>query len=216
MIILKNISGDVLQLHVHEFAIDEEIAVDSSWYVDNVVCAIMQGAIQVINQVGAIENKLDQVEWLRGNKPLLVASLPEAQPFALPSYRTKRTAVDSIAQCPRGESTPIDYRLLSERYIHGGSLFGRNVELGDYVTADLMDLDGVIPEQYRPVLCEDWPIVARYIEKEFVSPCGKHDINTYPLNAKIAQGLYLRITFHAINVGADREIAVNYYLTKKL
>jgi hypothetical protein len=145
-----------------------------------------------------------------------VTSLPEPQPFAVPSYRTKRTAVDNIAQCSAGQETTIDYRITEERYIHGGCLFGKNVELGDYVTADLMDLDGVIPEPYRPLLCENWPLIARYIEKEFVAPCGQHVIDTYPLNAKITVGLYLRITYHAINIGQPREIAVNYYLTKKL
>jgi len=153
--------------------------------------------------------------------PVEVTSLPEPQPFAVPAYRTKRAATASLATCAANASATIDYLLTAERYVTGGKLIVENAVLGDYITAEVYDTDSVIPSPYRAAMCEAWPSVGKYIEKEWIDTSGggstfSHEINTYPLNAKITAGLYLRVTYNAVNSGSTRNIAVNYYLTKKL
>lgn len=145
--------------------------------------------------------------------------LGESQPFSIPAYRTKLNAIDSIKTVPINTSLDIDFKLTEERYVTGGALIIENAEMGDYFTAEVMDLDGIIPAPYRPYICENYPSIAKYVEKSFVEIKGQYTtlkIDTYPLNAKISANLYLRLTYFAINAGVNRNIALNYNLTKKL
>jgi hypothetical protein len=148
--------------------------------------------------------------------------LPEPEPFAKPTYRTKRNATASLINVAPGESQTIDYILPAERYVSGGALIVKNAQLGDYITASVYDgyMGGVIPVPYRASLAEAWPVVGLYIEKEWVTVSGnlisRHTIDTYPLNAKISAGLMLRVTYHACAEGEARTVAINYTLTKKL
>lgn len=145
-----------------------------------------------------------------------ISSAPEQLPFAQPTYRTKRDATNDLVTIAPGTSEVIDYQLTAERYVQGGQLLIENAKLGDYITAEVYDKDGIIPTPYRAALCEAWPSVAQYIVKEWISPAGDHIINTYPLNAKITAGLYLRVTYFATSDGESRKAAITYYLTKKL
>lgn len=156
---------------------------------------------------------------------VIIQSLPEPAPFAQPTYRTKMDAIPNIVSIEPNTTSNIDFLMSSEKYVSGGELVIENAEFGDYVVARVQDIDGVIPSQYR-ASCENWPIVNTYIEKSFVSvkmpgtlqqgaiTCSK--IDTYPLNAKISAGLYLRIEYHAVSSGLTRKVALNYFLTKKL
>jgi len=148
-----------------------------------------------------------------------VVSSAEPEPFAKPTYRTKRNANPSWVTCPANQPTPIDFELEEERWVTGGKFIYKDAQEGDYITADVVDVNGVIPEPYRAILCENYPVVARYVEKIWLVPSVGYDfvtMDTYPLNAKITQGLFLRITYHAVDSGSARKAAVNYNLTKKL
>lgn len=149
--------------------------------------------------------------------PIAVASTPAALPFAQPTHRTKRDATPDIVTVPVNTPTPIDFQMTVERYVSGGEILVLNPEFGDYVTAEVYDKDSVIPSPYRAPLCEAWPSVAKYLVKQFINSSVMGTIiDTYPLNAKITAGLYLRVTYYPTNTGADRKIAVNYHLTKAL
>jgi hypothetical protein len=95
-------------------------------------------------------------------------------------------------------------------------MFIDNPEIGDYITAEVYDLNSIIPEPYRAAVCEAWPVVSRYIEKSWIGESGTYKVSTYPLNAKISAGLSLRVTFYACDRGTTRRVAMNYDLTKKL
>lgn len=141
----------------------------------------------------------------------------ESPPFATPTYRTKRSRTNSIITISPNETKHIDFQMTHELYASGGGVIYTGAELGDHVTACIYDKDEIIPQPYRAALCESWPTVAEYIVGEWVPKGdGRYEINTYPLNAKITAGLYLRITYVAADAGADRKIGVNYYLSKKL
>lgn len=187
---------------------------------DNLLSDIANGLAVINDGVSDISGVSAQINHLKG-AIVEVISLPEPQPFAVPAYRTKRNATSSIATCSANSSATIDYLISEERYVTGGKLIVENAVLGDYITAEVYDTDSVIPEAYRAALCENWPSVGKYIEKEWIDTSGggttfSHEINTYPLNARITAGLYLRVTYNAVNSGSTRNIAVNYYLTKKL
>jgi hypothetical protein len=155
-----------------------------------------------------------------------VVSEPDPPPFATPTYRTKRSAVAALTSVAANTSEVIDFQMTAERYVSGGEILVENAELGDYVTAEVYDADSVIPSPYRAALCEAWPSVATYIEKSFITvqtpgsvtagAITVKTVDTYPLNAKITAGLYLRVTYFAVNSGLTRRVAVNYHLTKKL
>lgn len=144
----------------------------------------------------------------------------DSQPFAIPSFRTKRDAIASPITCAKNATTEILYTLTQELYTKGGCMIVKNPEFGDYVYAEVEDIDGVIPAPYRAALCEAWPVVAIYILKEFVEVNGSslivHRIDTHPLSAKITPGLYLSLHYVAVNSGIDREVAINYYMNKRL
>jgi len=221
---LKNISGSVTTLQGHEFQIDELYQIPDnlriSWASsDSVLSAIYDEDFEVHDDYGQIEGISNQLDWLKTYIPKTVdvASTP---PFSEPTHRTKFTAASNIETVAANSSENLDYQVTSERYVYGGSLIVENAEVGDYISACIYDKDSVIPEAYREALCENWPIVATYIEKHFLSVsgvCNTYDeINTYPLNAKITAGLYMRIVYTAVDSGSTRNIGVNYRMAKKL
>lgn len=155
-----------------------------------------------------------------GSLSATLAAPVDSNPFAVPTYRTKRNATATLITIAPDSHEHIDFHLTAERYVAGGTLIVENGVFGDYAVAEIVDTDGVIPEPYRGVLCEAWPTVATYIEKEWIEVSGstmsKHKIDTAPLNAKVTAGLYLRVTYYAVASGENRRVGVNYYLTKKL
>jgi len=151
-------------------------------------------------------------------QPVTLAVSPEPQPFALPTHRTKHNAA-GWATCPAGEATVLDYQLTAERYVSGGQLIYKNIKEGDYLSAEVYDKDNLIPAPYRAASAEAHPCVAKYIIKKFIKPNDGYDtltIETFPLNAKIPAGFYLRMTLITTAEAGDRRIAINYHLTKKL
>jgi hypothetical protein len=150
---------------------------------------------------------------------LLSVKVSATPPFAEPDYRTKMDAAASWVICPDNTETNIDYILMEERYVTGGEIIFKDAKEGDYITAEVFDIYGGIPEAYRASMCENHPIVARYVEKKWLKPCtgySSFEIDTYPLNARITAGLSLRVTYHASAEAGERKVAINYNLAKKL
>lgn len=158
-----------------------------------------------------------------GNKKLSLSSevlkQPDPAPFAQPLYRTKRMKTSAIETVAPGSEVEILFKLTSELWTHGGAMVVKNAEIGDYIYAEVEDIDGVIPAPYRAATCEAWPVVASYIIGEWVELQGQysiHRIDTSPLVAKISSGLYLSFHYIATSAGASREVGINYYMNKKL
>lgn len=169
--------------------------------------SILDGIIQSHQAIPLAENVIPTVK---------VSEAPEPYPFAQPVYRTKRDATTSLVSVEPGSSEIIDYQLAEERYCSGGRLIVIGASVGDYFTAEIYDRDGVIPAIYRSAVSENYPTIAKYVSKEWVSPDGDHEMSSYPLNARITPGLCLRVTYTAVNSGTTRKVGVNYYLFKKL
>lgn len=146
-----------------------------------------------------------------------VVSQPEQQPFAAPTFRTKWDATPDTVTMEANSTQTIDYILPEERYVHGGEILYSGSKLGDWVSASIVDSQGLIPEPYRAALAEDYPTIATYITRHYIPEgVGFQNIQTYPLNAKVTQGLVLRVTIRTCAKSGTREFGINYYLTKKL
>lgn len=167
--------------------------------------------------------------WVQALRPIInmpppsprIVSIVENVPFAKPDYRTKRNATSSWVTCPANTTTTTDFQLTAEFYVSGGQILVKNVKEGDYISAEVYDVDEVVPAPYRSALCEAWPSVAKYIVKQWLLPTAtdgydKATVDTYPLNAKLTAGLYLRVSYHSTSESGDRAVAANYFLTKKL
>lgn len=182
---------------------------------DAVIAKDSSGTTDIIDVNEAINYLKDNIA-----QEVIITKQAEQHPFATPDYRTKRDATVAIESIPINDNKSIDFQLISEKYVSGGKMIIKNAEFGDYCTAEVHDTDSVIPVAYRAALCENWPTVSTYIIKEWIESTNnslcKHTINTKPLNARITAGLYLRVTYYAINVGVTREVLINYDLTERL
>jgi len=153
-----------------------------------------------------------------------VSKLPPAQPFADPLYRTKHQVKTGITTIANNSSSTIDFVLSEELYASGGTVVIKNAKYGDWLSAEIRDTLGVIPEAYRSALCENWPTVATYIISQYLevydsnSVWFKQGVDTRPLVARISAGLALRVTYNACDdaSGDTRSVLVNYFLNKKL
>jgi hypothetical protein len=206
------------------------IALDNIQHIDSTLTVVMRDPLTTSEET-ELDNTVNNhvVDPLIGRENEIVVTEAHLDPFALPLYRTKRNATPSVQTVGQNTTQTIDFQMTSEQYVSGGVLIVKNGRLGDYVTAEVYDKDSVIPSAYRAALCENWPTVASYIIKEFIEVShdkdvtqdvdayvDKHLVDTYPLNAKITAGLYLRMTYHTADKANTRTFAVNYRLTTKL
>ena len=206
---LVNTSGDVLDIYFKAaLSTEDEASLDAI----------------VGNHEGNMSDSLLKVEaTIAQTLETKLVEQVDPPPFAAPTYRTKFDKTGSIVEVEKNNSVSIDYQIGSELYVFGGEGVAKNAEFGDYITAEINDKDSVIPEGYRAAMCENWPTVASYANMWLMvsdsvanNPFTKIYINTYPLIAKISAGLYLRVTYHAIDTGSTREVALNYFLDKKI
>ena len=175
--------------------------------------------LQSLRPIVQVTNPTQEVVVKSGTLTAAISTPLDNNPFAVPTYRTKYNATQSWVDVQPEAIITNDFHLTAERYVAGGQLLIQNASKGDYVTAEVCDVDGVIPAPYRAALCENYPTVALYVERWWVNPTAEFitiDLDTAPLNAKISAGLYLRVTYCAAAGGSTRSLAINYKLTKKL
>ena len=175
--------------------------------------------LQSLRPIVQVTNPTQEVVVKSGTLTAAISMPIDNNPFAVPTYRTKYNAISSWIDVAPEATVSSDFLLTSERYVTGGQLLVQNASKGDYLTAEVIDVDGVIPSPYRSALCENYPTVALYVEKWWVNPTSEFieiNLDAMPLNAKISAGLYLRLTYYAVSIGTTRSLAVNYRLTKKL
>lgn len=194
------------------------------WAINDTFCTALFGSLaQVLDEDDeAISSPLAALEALRGIISTVdVEALP---PFAEPLYRTKLAATAAGVTIEPGASGNIDFTLSAERWIYGGEGLIINAEPGDWFEAQVVDANSIIPEAYRAALCEaspGWPVVNTYVIKQWVMVPGAGQnamfkINTYPLIAKVTQGLVLRTIYHATSAGSARVVYANIHKTMKL
>jgi hypothetical protein len=194
-----------------------------AWRASDIVLADIASADLVVNDGFADLTESNGLKYFLGST-VEVSRLPQPQPFAEPIYRTKHNKKNGATVIPNGNAVAIDYVLTEELYVSGGTIVVKNPQYGDWISAQVYDSLGVIPEAIRAQVCENWPVVSDYILGQYLelydsnSIWFKQGVDTRPLVAKVSAGLSLRLTYHAANVSgaADREVLVNYFLNRKL
>jgi len=190
-----------------------------NWRNDDTVVADITLGILVANNGSEDLTPSDGIRLLL-RSIVEVSSLPEAMPFAKNLYRLKLNASGSVTTVAPNASGESLLKMDEERFVSGGTLVVKNAEFGDYISAEIADVDGIIPLELRASLCENWPTAVKYIEKQIVELSGGtysvHKIIASPLNGQIAAGLYLKINYFATISGSTREFYINYNLTKRI
>ena len=186
---------------------------------DKVIADLSSGALLIGTASGYKSTPAQAVSFLL-ETALEITKQPDPSPFATPTYRTKLNATAEVLTCEPGSTAEVLFQMTTERYASGGTLLVKNPEFGDYIYAEVEDENGIIPAPYRAALCEAHPVVAMYIEKQWVEIDGSgytiQKIDTRPLTAKISAGLFLSLHYVAVNEGVARQVLVNYALAKKL
>jgi hypothetical protein len=225
MIIAKNnkVTSDVWAGQTIEPGAEYTLqAVDVVTWKDNLKVNqdILSGDLRISDGTTYFTNFVQALDFLKGSIiSSKITDMVDPHPFAQPLYRTKRMKTSAIATVAPGATNEILFQLPSELYTNGGCMIVENAKIGDYIYAEVEDVDSLIPAPYRAALCEAWPVVGQYIIGEWVEVQGQysvHKINTAPLIAKITPGLYLSMHYVASSEGVDRKVAVNYYMNKKL
>jgi len=67
MIYIQNISGEIKQLNLHEFEINETLVIDSNWFNDEVISAVVNGDFLIKNQEDSLVTISDQLSHLKGS-----------------------------------------------------------------------------------------------------------------------------------------------------
>jgi hypothetical protein len=147
---------------------------------------------------------------------LKIKEMPEAYPFAKPTFKTCNDASAAPVTCSKGATTNIDYVVTAPNlYVSGGQIHVKNNEFGDHTKAQVIDLYGYLPQEMRAAF-PNYPILNEYVKKRFIPKDGSCFIDTKPLNAHVPQGMVLRTIFTATNEGEDRIAFVNYDMQLKL
>jgi hypothetical protein len=83
MIELKNNTLEIVQLHTHEFGIEQKIEIDATWYVDSVVEKISIGDFSVYRENVELTSIVEQLAALRGDvSKVEVSNTIKQYPFA--------------------------------------------------------------------------------------------------------------------------------------
>lgn len=118
------------------------------------------------------------------------------------------------------ESPIIPAETYAEKFLKGGSVFGQNMEYGDYVKFQIVDIDGVLVElgeldqntfDYLKQLGGGAIIVKEYVCKHWIEPnCSTTNRIMAEAPGRIPIGLYIRCKYTAANTGNTRNIYINY------
>lgn len=134
------------------------------------------------------------------------ASIVKVQSFANAdgfSFKGKGTSGTATA----GTTSDIDYKFTEELYTNGADLILNNNVIGDKITIEIIDIDGV----YYPANT----VLSTYVKDWYISPASNYVSETrieYP--SKIAKDLYFRVKYTSTG-GTDVIVYINLFLHKK-
>lgn len=106
----------------------------------------------------------------------------------------------------KDSTTDHDFKVTGTKtWINGGEFLYKNAVWGDYIEAQIIDIDNVLGLGANTVL-------KHYIVKRYLHPDVKCVNLELDYAGKIPQNTYLRIKYHSVGTTNDVDIAVNYHL----
>lgn len=105
-------------------------------------------------------------------------------------------------------SQNIDFKIENgNKLIHGAIFYAKDAEIGDYVSAKVIDIDNILGYGAGTILKE-------WIVKWYVIPNQQMKI-TQDSAGEVLEGLYLRLSYTSVGTVNDVKVLVNYYLSVK-
>jgi len=184
----------------------------SEWANCNVLISdIATHLIIVNNGENDIQDSSQAIDYLKGLVPGSVISTPTRD------YSLDMNAID-VAVTRNAELAVVqsfDFKLenyANENYVYkhllGAMAFGQNIVHGDYVSSQIVDVDGITGYPAGTVL-------KSFVRKAFLDPINQIGLASFA-PASINVGLYIRINFHAMPGSGDAKIFINLNLFNKV
>lgn len=157
------------------------------------------------NNVGSFITNPDATDFLTNVAPtcnFAVGTRPYA--FSTSDFEFKGDSVSVTV--PKGTTANLNYKFTHTpgTYINGGQLLTSGAAIGDYIIANIVDIDNILGAGAGYV-------VNSYITKWFVDPASAMVIQT-PYAAKVPGGLYLQIAYVSVGSSTDVFTALNLFL----
>lgn len=112
----------------------------------------------------------------------------------------------TIGTATKNTTTDLDFKVTgAKEYVQGGQILFQDANWGDYITAQVVDVDNVLGYGAGTVLNE-------YIKKRYISPTMGHSELEVPYAGLVPQNTYLRIKYISTGTSTDVKVAVNYSL----
>ena len=106
----------------------------------------------------------------------------------------------------KNTTTDLDFKITgASEYVQGGQILFQNAAWGDYITAQVVDVDNVLGYGAGTVL-------NTYIKKRYIHPDLKKSELEVPYAGLVPQNTYLRIKYTSVGTSTDVDVAVNYSL----
>jgi hypothetical protein len=106
-------------------------------------------------------------------------------------------------------TTDHDFKVTgSATWLTGGEIIYKNAVWGDYIEAQVIDIDNVLGLGVNTVL-------KQYITKKYLHPDLKRIDLTLDYAGKIPQNTYLRLKYHSVGTTNDVDFCINYHLHKE-
>lgn len=116
MIQIKNLSGAINSLHLHEFQIDEVYDIpkveESSWSEnDDVLIAISSGDIQIQDSGTPVVGISNQIDFLKGNVPakVLIQNEPSIIVSSQTPFKSKSLVINGVTKKLYARNTGVQY-----------------------------------------------------------------------------------------------------------
>lgn len=113
----------------------------------------------------------------------------------------------------KGEVKNIDFKIVEDRWLNGGEIITEDAVIGDTVKAQVVDIDGIIPNDGSRDPFPNYPILKEWVHGWSIDPKKSASIIT-PYAALVIAGVWLRIIYTSIGTTNDVKVAINYDLHK--
>lgn len=105
----------------------------------------------------------------------------------------------------KNTTTDFDFKIESTSIcLNGGQIIYQNANWGDYVTAQVVDKDGV----YAPA----GTVLNEYIIKRYLLPANGKEMVCLEYGSIVPINAYLRLKYTSTSATTDVDVAINYYL----
>lgn len=114
--------------------------------------------------------------------------------------------------CDPGAVAILDIEVTAQLLVQGGAFWMANTQFGDRAQFSVVDKNNVLGLHVLHGIPMGYPIeLVRYVEDYYPPTAALWDDDIImPTVAPVAPGLFMRMTYEAINAGARRDMAVLY------